>query len=118
MVARWAHNPKAEGSNPSPATTKNPLPRSSRGFLFSDRSPLAGLREEKQSESKGERKKAKGESRKDTLKLNNEKSNITATPDGGGVILFSDRYPLAGLREEKQSESKGERKKAKGERRK
>jgi len=25
-VARWAHNPKVGGSNPSPATKKKPLP--------------------------------------------------------------------------------------------
>ena len=32
-VARWAHNPKVVGSNPSPATNKNPLAKL-KGFLF------------------------------------------------------------------------------------
>ena len=32
-VARWAHNPKVVGSNPSPATKRNPLAKLT-GFYF------------------------------------------------------------------------------------
>ena len=32
LVARWAHNPKVGGSNPSPATSKNPSLET--GFLL------------------------------------------------------------------------------------
>ncbi len=35
LVARRAHNPKVVGSNPTPATLKNPyLSKTGEGFLF------------------------------------------------------------------------------------
>jgi hypothetical protein len=39
-VARWAHNPKVVGSNPSPATNKNPLAKL-KGFYFVPKPKLA-----------------------------------------------------------------------------
>ena len=45
MVARWAHNPKVGGSNPSSATKKKPCCDSNRALLFSDRQKLAFVRD-------------------------------------------------------------------------
>ncbi len=34
LVARWAHNPKVVGSNPTPATNFQPKTQSYKGFLI------------------------------------------------------------------------------------
>ena len=46
VVARWAHNPKVGGSNPSSATKKKPWRESARALLFSDRQQLVVVRSE------------------------------------------------------------------------
>ena len=45
VVARWAHNPKVGGSNPSSATKKKPCCDSNRALLFSDSQKLAFIRD-------------------------------------------------------------------------
>jgi hypothetical protein len=44
VVARWAHNPKVGGSNPSSATKKKPGTKYP-AFLFSARAELALVRD-------------------------------------------------------------------------